>query len=357
MAIEEKISAVDIFCGIGGLSYGLEKAGIDITAGIDIDESCRYTFETNCNTKFINKDIQEISGNELNSLYGKNDTKILVGCAPCQPFSSYTYKKDKDKDDRWQLLYEFARLIRESEPVVVSMENVPTLLKFKEAPVFFDFVDSLKELGYNVWYNIIYSPDYGIPQKRKRLVLLASKLGEIKIIPPTHTPENYITVKDAIGHLEKINSGEYAENDFIHKSSELSDKNMERIKQSVPGGSWKKDWDDELKLACHTSEKGKTYGSVYGRMKWDEPSPTMTTFCTGIGNGRFGHPEQDRAISLREAAILQSFPEDYKFADNIEELKFGKISKHIGNAVPPKLGEIIGKSIIEHLEEYNYGKK
>lgn len=357
MAIKEKISAVDLFCGIGGLSYGLEKAGIDITAGIDIDESCRYTFETNCNTKFINKDIQEISGNELNSLYGKNDTKILVGCAPCQPFSSYTYKKDKDKDDRWQLLYEFARLIRESEPVVVSMENVPTLLKFKEAPVFYDFIDTLKKSGYWVWYNVIYSPDYGIPQKRKRLVLLASKLGEIEILPPTHTPKNYVTVKDAIGHLEKLNSGEYSNNDFIHKTSELSDKNIERIKQSVPGGSWKTDWDDKLKLACHTSEKGKTYGSVYGRMKWDEPSPTMTTFCTGIGNGRFGHPEQDRAISLREAAILQSFPEDYKFANNFEELKFRKTSKHIGNAVPPKLGEIIGKSIIKHLEEYNYGKK
>ncbi len=355
--MEEKISAVDLFCGIGGLSYGLEKVGINVTAGIDIDESCRYIFETNCKTKFINKDIQEISGNELNSLYGKNDTKVLVGCAPCQPFSSYTYKKDKDKDDRWQLLYEFARLVRETEPIVVSMENVPTLLKFKEAPVFFDFVDTLKRLGYFVWYNVIYSPDYGIPQKRKRLVLLASKLGEIEILPPTHTPKNYVTVKDAIGHLEKINSGGHSNNDFIHRSAELSDKNMERIKQSVPGGSWKRDWDDKLKLACHISEKGKTYGSVYGRMKWDEPSPTMTTFCTGIGNGRFGHPEQDRAISLREAAILQSFPENYKFADNIEELKFRKTSKHIGNAVPPKLGEIIGKSIIKHLEEYNYGKK
>jgi DNA (cytosine-5)-methyltransferase 1 len=357
MGIEEKISAVDLFCGIGGLSYGLEKVGINVNAGIDIDESCRYTFETNCKTEFINKDIQEISGVELNSLYGKNDTRVLVGCAPCQPFSSYTYKKNKDKDSRWQLLYEFSRLVKESEPVIVSMENVPTLLNFKEAPVFYDFVDSLKKSGYHVWYKIIYSPDYGIPQKRKRLVLLASKLGDIEILPPTHSPENYVTVKDAIGHLDIINSGEYSKNDFIHKASLLSDKNLKRIKQSVPGGSWKRDWDDELKLACHTSEKGKTYTSVYGRMKWDEPSPTMTTFCTGVGNGRFGHPEQDRAISLREAAILQSFPEDYKFADNLEDLKFAKASKHIGNAVPPKLGEIIGKSIIKHLKEYDYGKK
>ncbi len=354
---KEKISAVDLFCGIGGLSYGLRKVGIDVNAGIDIDESCRYPFETNCNTKFINKEIKEISGIELNSLYGENDIKILVGCAPCQPFSSYTYKKNKNKDVRWQLLYEFSRLVKETEPMIVSMENVPTLLNFKEAPVFYDFIDSLKKVGYCVWYKIVYAPDYGIPQKRKRLVLLASKLGNIEILQPTHTPDNYVTVKEAIGHLEKITSGGFSKKDFIHKAANLSVKNLKRIKQSVPGGSWKRDWDDKLKLSCHTSDKGKTYVSVYGRMKWDEPSPTMTTFCTGIGNGRFGHPAQDRAISLREAAILQSFPEDYKFADNAENLKFGKSSKHIGNAVPPKLGKVIGESIIKHLEEFNYGKK
>ncbi len=167
MEIKEKISAVDLFCGIGGLSYGLEQVGISVKAGIDIDESCRYTYETNCNTEFINKDIQDLGGTELSSLYGKNDIRILVGCAPCQPFSSYTYKKDKDKDGSWQLLYEFSRLVKETEPVIVSMENVPTLLNFKEAPVFYDFVDSLKQKGYHVWYKIIYSPDYGIPVLRQ----------------------------------------------------------------------------------------------------------------------------------------------------------------------------------------------
>ncbi len=357
MASKKKISAIDLFCGIGGLSYGFKKAGIDIKIGIDIDKSCQYAFETNCKSKFINRDISEVEGGELNSLYDKNDIKVLVGCAPCQPFSSYTYKSDKQKDHRWQLLYEFTRLIKEVRPVIVSMENVPTLLNFKEAPVFYDFVDSLEKKGYFVWHRIVYGPDYGIPQKRKRLVLLASNLGDIELLPPTHTPDKYMTVREAIGHLEKINSGEYSKKDFIHKASKLSDINLRRIRQSKPGGSWKKDWDDELKLSCHTSDKGKTYVSVYGRMKWDEPSPTMTTFCTGIGNGRFGHPEQDRAISLREAAILQSFPNDYKFVDEVENLKFGNISKHIGNAVPPKLGEIIGKTIVKHIKEYNYGKK
>ena len=357
MASKEKISAIDLFCGIGGLSYGFKKVGIQIRAGIDIDKSCRYSFKANCKSRFINKNISEVKGAELNSLYKENDTRVLVGCAPCQPFSSYTYQNDKQKDHRWQLLYEFTRLIKETKPVIVSMENVPTLLRFKEAPVFYDFVDSLKEEGYFVWHNIVYAPDYGIPQKRKRLVLLASKLGDIELLPPTHKPDQYVTVKDAIGHLEKINSGDYSKKDFIHKASRLSDKNLKRIRQSKSGGSWKTDWDDDLKLSCHKSDKGKTYGSVYGRMKWNEPSPTMTTFCTGIGNGRFGHPEQDRAISLREAAILQSFPVDYKFADAAENLKFGNVSRQIGNAVPPKLAEIIGKSIVKHIKDCNYGKK
>jgi len=357
MNILKNIEAIDLFCGIGGLSYGLLNAGIKVKAGIDIDKTCKYSFEMNCEAPFIAQDIKEITGEKLNNLYNENTTKILAGCAPCQPFSSYTYKKDKKKDERWQLLYEFARLVKETKPIVVSMENVPTLLNFKEAPVFYDFIKELEEQNYFVWYKIVFAPDYGIPQKRKRLVLLASKLGEITLLPSTHTPDKYITVKDAIGNLEKINSGESSKNDFIHRASKLSEKNLKRIKQSKPGGSWKKDWDDELKLSCHKTEKGKTYVSVYGRMKWDEPAPTMTTFCTGIGNGRFGHPEQDRAISLREAAILQSFPIDYKFADKAENLKFGQTTKHIGNAVPPKLGEIIGKSIIKHLEDYNYGKK
>lgn len=357
MVSKKNISVIDLFCGIGGLSYGFKQSGIEIKAGIDVDKSCQYAFETNCKSKFINKDISKIKGFELNSLYDKNDIKILVGCAPCQPFSSYTYKNDKQKDQRWQLLYEFTRLIKEVKPAIISMENVPTLLTFKKAPVFSNFVDSLEKEGYFVWHRIVYAPDYGIPQKRKRLVLLASNLGNIELLPPTHTPNKYITVKDAIGNLEKLNSGETSKKDFIHKASKLSDKNIKRIRQSKPGGSWKRDWDDELKLSCHTSDKGKTYVSVYGRMKWDEPSPTMTTFCTGIGNGRFGHPEQDRAISLREAAILQSFPYNYKFVDKAENLKFGNTSKQIGNAVPPKLGEIIGDSIVKHIRDYNYAKK
>ncbi len=353
--LDRNISAVDLFCGIGGLSYGLKQSGITIKAGFDFDSNCQYAYEANCEAPFIHKDIVNITKEEISAYYDKDDIKILLGCAPCQPFSTYTLSGDKQKDQRWQLLYEFSRLIKETKPDIVSMENVPNLLNFKKEPVFENFVKELKDDGYFVWYKVVYSPDYGIPQKRKRLVLLGSKKGKIELINPTHTKQEYITVKNAIGKLEELNSGESSKKDFIHRASKLSDKNIERLKQSVQGGSWR-DWDKNIVLECHKKKSGKTYGSVYGRMKWDEPSPTMTTFCTGIGNGRFGHPEQDRAISLREAGILQSFPEEYKFASSSETLKFRQVSKQIGNAVPPRLGEVIGISIIKHLEEMEDGK-
>ncbi len=350
------ISAIDLFCGVGGLSYGLKQSGIEVKAGIDIDKTCEYAYSENCKADFIHESVDNVKGETLNKIFDKKSLRLLAGCAPCQPFSSYTYKSDKKKDNRWQLLYEFSRLIEETNPDFVTMENVPTLLKFQAAPVFNDFVKKLKKNGYHVWYDVVFAPDYGIPQNRRRLVLLGSKHGEISLIPPTHKKEEYLTVKDAIGHLEEIKNGEYLKNDITHKAAKLSELNIKRIKQSKPGGSWKTDWDDELKLACHVSETGKGYGSVYGRMKWDEPSPTMTTFCNGIGNGRFGHPEQDRAITLREAAILQSFPNNYQFAPNNESLVAKHVAKHIGNAVPPRLGEVIGISILKHIDNLNNGK-
>jgi len=190
MNIKPKISVVDLFCGIGGFSYGLYQSGLKVDAGVDVDNSCQYAFEANCKGKFLCEDIAKLTGKEINALYTKNDVKVLVGCAPCQPFSSYTFKGDKQKDLRWQLLYEFSRIINEAKPDIVSMENVPQLLNFKKAPVFIDFVNNLQNQGYLVWDKIIYAPDYGIPQKRKILVLLASKFGKISLISSTYTQKN-----------------------------------------------------------------------------------------------------------------------------------------------------------------------
>lgn len=285
---------------------------------------------------------------DIMPFYSKNSIKVLAGCAPCQPFSSYAFKnKNKDKD-KYNLLYEFGRLVKDIHPDIVTMENVPAIASFKLQSVLGDFVKTLKSENYHVSYKVVYCPDYGIPQTRKRLVLLASRLGDIELIPPTHQKENYLTVRDVIGNLPILQAGDRCPTDALHRCRALSPLNMRRMMATPYGGSWQ-DWPEELLLECHKKEGGKSFASVYGRMVWDEPAPTMTTLCTGIGNGRFGHPEQNRAISAREAALFQTFPTSYKFFPDEQEVSLSKASRYIGNAVPPRLGEVIAESIKHHI--------
>lgn len=349
-----KIIAVDLFCGVGGLSHGVKNSGIDVVAGIDINNNCKYAYEENNKAIFINKSIEELSNEEVNNLYPKDSIKVLMGCAPCQPFSTYSfrYTKDGHKDDKWRLLYYFLNIIEGVKPHIISMENVPKLSK---EIVFNDFVNRLQEIGYNVSWNVVNCASYGVPQNRKRLVLLASSMSDISMIEPIYDEKSYITVKEAIGFLPKIKDGETYQSDNLHRSSKLSELNKTRIKQSIPGGTWR-DWDENLKLSCHKKSTGNGYRSVYGRMEWDKPSPTITTQFYGYGNGRFGHPEQDRAISIREGALLQSFPKEYKFVDENNYQSNRELGVQIGNAVPVKLGEAIGKSILKHIE-YNKNYK
>ncbi len=336
-----KGTVVDLFCGVGGLSYGFLKEGFEVVAGIDTDTSCQYAFEKNNHSKFINWDISGLTGKMVNSLFRKGQPKILIGCAPCQPFSLYSQKKE---DGKWMLLEQFSRIIEESKPDVLTMENVPRLIDFKKGQLFQDFIQKLEKQKYEISWNIIFCPDYGIPQSRKRLVLIASKNKKIELIPPTHKPKNYPHVKDFIEYLPKINAGEQCSKDPLHRAAGLSKENLKRIRSSKPGGSWR-EWDKELVAECHKKESGKTYSSVYGRMSWDDLAPTITTQCYGFGNGRFGHPEQDRAISLREAALLQTFPKGYKFLSDKQNWQTITLGRQIGNAVPVKLARAIAKSI------------
>ncbi len=343
------ISSVDLFCGVGGLTHGLKQSGIIVRAGIDLDKSCQYAYEVNNNARFIHANISNISGKDIEEFWNDDEIKVLVGCAPCQPFSTHSNKvKNKESGDKWNLLNEFVRLVEETNPTIISMENVTNLSNKK---IFKDFVDKLVALEYYVSYRNVYCPDYGIPQKRRRLVLLASKLGNIHMLEPTHNKTNYVNVRQAIGHLEPLKNGERSTIDRLHFTSKLSDTNLKRIRASSPNGTWS-DWSKDLLLECHKRSTGKTYKSVYGRMSWDEPSPTITTQFYNYGTGRFGHPEQDRAITIREASILQSFPPYYKFIEDENKITLTKIGTHIGNAVPVKLGYVIGKSIIKHISEY-----
>ena len=244
------IKAVDLFCGVGGLTYGLQKAGIPVVAGIDIDGSCEYAYIRNNHSQFVKKSIDEVTGKEVRALLRGADVKVLVGCAPCQPFSSYQKdKKHRSNHKDWKLLYQFSRLVKEVKPHIVSMENVPELQKEK---VFLDFVNTLKEEHYVVNYDVVNVAYYGVQQPRKRLILLASKRKEIKIPTPTH--ERYVTVRDAIGNLPKAKAGEADKDDALHIAPALSILNLQRIRNSLPGGTWR-DWPEELKLKCHKNIK------------------------------------------------------------------------------------------------------
>ena len=345
------IEVVDLFCGIGGLSYGMKSKGLKIKAGFDLDWTCLYAYEVNNEAAFISKDIRTVQKEDIISFYSKKSIKVLAGCAPCQPFSSYAFKNKNKDPKKYNLLYEFGRLVKDIQPDIVTMENVPAIASFKLQSVLGDFIRTLELEGYYVSYQVVYCPDYGIPQTRKRLVLLASKLGEIELIPPTHGKDNYVTVRDVISNLPPLQAGEECPTDKLHRCRALSALNMRRMEATPYGGSWR-DWPEELLLNCHKKEGGKSFGSVYGRMIWEEPAPTMTTLCTGIGNGRFGHPVQNRAISAREAALFQTFPTTYKFFPNEQEVYLTKASRYIGNAVPPRLGEVIAESIKKHIRTH-----
>ncbi|OJF94122.1 DNA cytosine methyltransferase [Pararhizobium antarcticum] len=337
------LGAIDLFCGAGGLTHGLEREGIDVIAGIDIDPICAFPYEANNLSRFVLHDVAKIDAAKLTEAWGDTEVRLLAGCAPCQPFSKYT--QGRMRDERWSLLNAFSRLIDECAPELVTMENVPEL---KRHSIHEDFVSQLKALGYEVSETIVECLHYGIPQQRKRLVLLASKLGPIELISASEFGAKASTVRDVIGDLPPIAAGQAHSSDGLHRSSGLSEINLRRIQASRPGGSWS-DWDKSLVANCHQKEQGKGYRSVYGRMEWDKPAPTITTQSFGFGSGRFGHPAQDRALSLREAAMLQTFPKNYKFAPDDRRVEMKNIGRLIGNAVPVTLGQVVGRSVIRHL--------
>ena len=250
-----KINAVDLFCGVGGLTYGVQTAGINVVAGYDIDPRSKFAYEFNNKAEFILKDVKEIDDKEISSLYPKDtDIKVLMGCAPCQPFSTYShkYKNNENTIKKIDLLDYFGRQVEFVQPDIVSMENVPRMVK---EPVFKDFLKTLSDNGYTFDYKVVYAPEYGVPQKRKRLLLLASKLGDIKLLPPQFNKNNYPTLRDAIFNLPKIKDGETDTNDHLHRSRKLSDLNLKWIKKSKPGGTWR-DWDESLLLEAHKKKSG-----------------------------------------------------------------------------------------------------
>jgi DNA (cytosine-5)-methyltransferase 1 len=345
LAPKKPIVAVDLFCGAGGLTHGLIRGGINVIAGIDVDESCRYPYEKNNSARFLRRDLKALPGLAIKELLAEAEVSLLAGCAPCQPFSTYSRSgRSRGTESEWELVASFGRLVREVQPHLVTMENVPQV---EQHPVFAEFLENLA--GYQVSWATVECSKLGIPQTRKRFVLLASRIGGANLALKVDRSRKPITVRKTISRLPSLTAGEADAVDPLHVACRLSDLNLKRIRASKPGGTWR-DWKPSLRAACHLRASGDTYPSVYGRMEWDQPAPTMTTQCFGYGNGRFGHPEQDRAITLREAAMLQTFPRNYAFVAPGQPVRFSQMGRLIGNAVPVRLGEVIAATFVQHVD-------
>lgn len=324
------------------MTRGLLNSGVGVLFGLDFNLSCRQTYEENNHIPYLCRDISDVAVAQLIDQFPEladNNELLLVGCAPCQPFSPQ--RKSLVEHAARNLLDEFGRMVEGLLPAHILIENVPGIRK-KGADVLQRFICLLEDLGYDYTTGIVNAKDYGVPQNRKRFILIASRFFVPEIPLPTHGEGllPYSTVFDAIHNYPAIKAGQANNNILNHVASELSELNMERIRHTPHDGGDRRAWPQRLYLKCHSGEyQGHT--DVYGRMSWNDVAPTLTSKCYSISNGRFGHPEQDRAISLREAAALQSFNDNYVFFGNKRE-----IGKQIGNAVPVLLAQTLGEYIL-----------
>lgn len=347
--------ALDIFCGAGGVTRGLRRAGIRVAVGLDKDEDCRLTYtQNNPATKFLAEDVRKLSGRKLLShaaSINKDDFLFLAACAPCQPFSPHN-KNREDADDR-AVLRHVERLVLEMRPDFLFIENVPGLQKVPGFSAFRRLTHRLRTLGYKTRFEVVDAAWYGVPQHRKRLVLTASLHGEAPWSDRSHGEAGsmpYSTVREAISNYPPIKAGEEHPTVPNHATGQLTKHNLQRMRATPPDGGSRSDWPSEFVLKCHKKHDG--HPDVYGRLRWDAPAPTLTTKCTSLSNGRYGHPEQDRGISAREAAALQSFEDSYMFYGGLKH-----ITQLIGNAVPPLLAERFGAAFVAHTARLNGNKR
>ncbi len=347
------VKVFDFFSGCGGASRGFQEAGMDIVFGLDWDTDAEGSFKRNFpSATFVAGDIRQVDEDSIRKLVDQQRPHpiLFCGCAPCQPFTKQnTTRPEPDADERVPLLLAFLRLIRKCEPDIVFVENVPGIQNVSpDSEPLSSFLRGLKGAGYSEpTHDSVSLKRYGVPQGRRRFLLLASRHGRLGLPDETHGPgtdnPDFSTVRDWIGDLPELAAGETDPTVPDHRAADLSPLNLKRIRATREGGG-NRDWPKNLQLTCHKGATG--YSDVYGRMSWDRPASGLTTRCISYSNGRFGHPEQDRAISVREAACLQTFPMDFRFSGSPTSK-----ARQIGNAVPVRLATVIGDHVDRHLAE------
>lgn len=345
-----KIKAVDFFCGGGGMSFGMQKSGIQVLAGIDYEENCRATYNANIGKdKFIKADVFELKEEKLEEtlkLKRNDDDLLLIGCSPCQFWSIINTDKNKSQKSK-SLLVEFERFVKYFNPGYVVVENVPGVLRKKGESGLEDFINWLKSKGYKVHCEIHNVSEYGVPQSRKRLTLIANRVTNSELQPIKFEGKK-LTVYDVIGEhngFSKIDAGHKDKTDFMHSVAGLKQINIDRLKLTKKDGGSRMSYanNEDLVPQCHKNDT-TNFKDTYGRIWWHKQSPTITTKFFSISNGRFAHPEENRALSIREGATLQSFPKNYKFIGT----SMGSLARLIGNAVPPEYAKRIGQAIIKN---------
>lgn len=349
----QRVKVFDFFSGCGGASRGFQEAGMDVVFALDWDADAGRTFKRNFpSATFMAEDIRQVDEDSIRELVDQQRPHpvLFCGCAPCQPFTRHnTTRPEPDDDDRVPLLLEFLRFIRKCQPDIVFVENVPGIQNVSpDSEPLSAFLKGLEDAGYaEPAHDSVSLKRYGVPQGRRRFLLLASHREPITLPPQTHGPgtpnPEFATVRNWISDLPAIQAGEVHPEIGDHQAARLSALNLERIRATPPGGG-NRDWPENLQLTCHKGATG--YSDVYGRMSWDRPASGLTTRCISYSNGRFGHPDQDRAISVREAACLQTFPMDFRFSGSLSSR-----ARQIGNAVPVKLAEVLGHHVISHLTQ------
>jgi DNA (cytosine-5)-methyltransferase 1 len=351
---ECNVRAVDFFCGAGGLTHGLKNAGVEVVLGIDSNGQYRKTYErNNAPARFLCRDIRTFTPRDLEYELddGVDSPLLFAACAPCQPFSK---QRTDPKDTRQRtLLGEVLRFVEYFRPEYLLFENVPGIAKVAGNSTFHRVVTTLSRMGYAIDAGAVDAKSFGVPQTRRRYIIMGSRIGPMKLPKPECGPglKPYVTVRRTIAKYPPIGAGETHRRVPNHRASVLSARNLRRIAETPRNGGDRRDWPSELVLPCHSGEyEGHT--DVYGRMWWDRPAPALTCKCHSLSNGRYGHPEQNRAISLREAAALQTFPDSYVFYGSSKAC----VGEQIGNAVPVRLAEALGRSIVRDCTRAQVGE-